>query len=274
MDKLKQWVALTVVGCLAIMAAGWFLLVAPKRSEAADLQMQAADRVSANDQLETELQVLQAKAADLPKEQAKLAAVSAKLPDDPALPGLIRALLEAGKSSGIDLVSVAPGVPELVVPAVVAAPVAPVEGQPATAEGQPPVPAPAPAQGQTTPDPAATPAAPAAPGVVAPGPAGQLASIPLAISVVGDYFEVQQFVAALEQLPRALRVQTLNLAPGTSPSASESATASVEEGRSLTTTINGFVYMAANRPTATAVNVPGDATAAPAAPDTTAPPAG
>ena len=26
MDKLKQWVALTVVGCLGIMAAGWFLL--------------------------------------------------------------------------------------------------------------------------------------------------------------------------------------------------------------------------------------------------------
>lgn len=265
MAKLKQWVALTVVACVAIMAAGWFLLVAPKRSEAADLRTQAADRVSANDQLETELEVLQAKAADLPKEQAELARVSAKLPDDPALPGLIRALLEAAKSSGVDLVSVAPGVPELVAPAVVAAPAAPAEGQP---------PAPAPAQGQTTPDPAATPAVPAAPGVAAPGPAGQLASIPLAINVVGDYFEVQQFVAAIEQLPRALRVQTLNLAPGTSPSATESASTSTEDGRSLTTTINGFVYMAANRPTATAVTVPADATVAPAAPDTTVTPAG
>ncbi len=37
MDKLKQWVALTVVGVLAIVAAGWFLLVAPKHSEADDL---------------------------------------------------------------------------------------------------------------------------------------------------------------------------------------------------------------------------------------------
>lgn len=248
MDKLKQWVALTVVGCLAIMAAGWFLLVSPKRTEAADLRVQAAEQQSANSQLETELQVLQAQAKELPKEQAKLAAVAAKIPDNPALPSMVRALLEASTRTGVELVSVAPGEPELVAPAVPAAPAAPAAGQAAPAEG----------------------AAPAAPGAPAPGPAGQLASIPLSVNVVGDYFEVQAFVAALEELPRALRVHTLNISPGASPTAGEGVEVSTTDGRSLTTTVNGFVYMAANRPPATAASVPGapapaDATAAAAA---------
>jgi len=40
MDKLKQYVTFTVLGCLVVLAAGWFLLVSPKRSEAAELRAQ------------------------------------------------------------------------------------------------------------------------------------------------------------------------------------------------------------------------------------------
>ena len=90
MDKLKQWVALTLLGCLAIAAAGWFLLVSPKRSEAAELRAQTESQEATNAKLRNELQVLKAQAKDLPKEQAKLAAVAAKIPDNPALPGLVR----------------------------------------------------------------------------------------------------------------------------------------------------------------------------------------
>ena len=241
MDKLKQWVVLAVLASVVIMAAGWFLAVSPKRTEAADLRAQAAEQVAANSTLETQLQVLQAQAKELPKEQAKLAAVAAKIPDNPALPGLVRALLEASEASGVELVSISPGAPELVVP-VEAEVVAP----------------PTPAQGQTTPpaDPAA--AAPAD-ATAPPSPAGQLANVPVSINVVGDYFEVQAFVAALETLPRALRLTTLDLTPGASPTAGEGAAAGTEDGSSLTTTISGFVYMAADRQPATAATVPGDA---------------
>jgi len=31
MDKLQQWVALTVAGSLALLAAGWFLVISPKK---------------------------------------------------------------------------------------------------------------------------------------------------------------------------------------------------------------------------------------------------
>jgi Tfp pilus assembly protein PilO len=230
MDKLKQWVALTALGAVGIVAVGWFVLVSPKRGEAADLRAQTVTQVDANAMLQTQIEVLKAKAKDLPKEQATLAAVAAKIPDNPALPGLVRALLDASATSGVELVSITPGTPVVVAPP--AAAVAPVDGQ-------------------SAPD-------PTVPAVVpGPGAAGQLANIPVAINVVGDYFEVAQFVAALEGLPRALRVNNLTLAPGASPTApAATETTDAEDGSSLTTTINGFVFMSADTTPAPASAAP------------------
>lgn len=240
MDKLKQWVALTVVGCLGIMAAGWFLLISPKKTEAAEVRELAASQEATNAGLRTQLQVLQAQAKDLPKKQADLARVAAKIPSNPGMPALIRALTAAGTSAGVQLVSVTPGAPAAVAAPVAAAPVA---GAAAPAA------APAPA----APAPAAAPADPNAP--VAAGPAGALAAIPVALNVVGGYFEVSQFLANLENLPRAYRVTNLTLAPGASPTAGDKA-GSTEDGRTLTSTITGSVFMAANRPAATPVVAP------------------
>jgi Tfp pilus assembly protein PilO len=236
MDKLKQWVALTVVGCLAIMAGGWFLLVSPKRTEAAEVRAQAVAQESTNDGLRNELELLKVQAKDLPKKQAELARVAAKIPDNPGLPSLIRALTAASTSAGVEFVSVTPSAPAPVAAPVAAAPVA---GAPAPAA-----------------DPAAAaPAAPADPNAPAPaGPVGTLAAIPIAINVVGGYFEVSQFLANLENLPRALRVTNLTLAPG--KSASDKSEGSADDGSSLTSTITGSVYMAANRPVATPVVAP------------------
>ena len=139
MDKLKQWVALTVVGCLAIVAGGWFLLVSPKRQHATELRQAAAIQVDANNALETQLVQLKAQARDLPKEQAKLAAVAARIPDSRAMPALIRALNKAAKSSGVELVSVSPSSTTLVAAASpatapVAVPAAASPARPAAAE--------------------------------------------------------------------------------------------------------------------------------------------
>ena len=228
MDKLKQWIALTVVGCLGIMAAGWFLLISPKKTEAAEVRDLAASQEATNAGLRTQLQVLQAQAKDLPKKQAELARVAAKIPDNPGLPALIRALTAASTSAGVEFVSVTPGVPTAVA---AAAPVA-AAGVPA-----PPV--------------AAAPAGAAG----AASAAGSLAAIPVSINVVGGYFEVSQFLANLENLPRALRVTNLALAPGASPS-DKDAVKTAADGSSLTSTITGSVYMAANRPAATPVVAP------------------
>lgn len=121
MDKQKQWVVLAVVGCLAVLAAGWFLLVSPKHAEAADLREQTVGQQQANAAARTKLAVLKAQAKDLPAEQAKIAAVAAKIPDNPALPALIRALDGASAESGVELLSIAPGTAAPVGPAVAGA---------------------------------------------------------------------------------------------------------------------------------------------------------
>jgi Tfp pilus assembly protein PilO len=235
MEKVKQYVVFTVLGCLVVMAAGWFLLVSPKRTHAAELRDQAATQVSANAELETKLAMLKAQAKDLPKQQAKLAAVAGKIPDNPALPALVRALTTAATSAGVELVSLTPSAPAVVgAAAPAAAPVAPAAG--------------------------ARPAAPRA----ASAAAGQLAQIPVTLNVVGGYFQVEQFVAALENLPRSMRVTALTMAPGTNPLKTTTGTP-VDDGRSLATTITAQVFMAANRPPATAVTVPGQAVAGAAA---------
>jgi Tfp pilus assembly protein PilO len=230
LEKLKQYVVFAVLGCLVVLAAGWFLLVSPKRTHAAELREEAAGQVSANAQLETKLQILKAQAKDLPKQQAKLAAVAAKIPDTPALPTLVRALTTAATSAGVELVSVTPS-----------APVAAAAAAPAAAPAAP-----------------AAPAAGAAP-AVSSAAAGQLSQIPVSLNVVGGYFQVEQFVAALENLPRSMRVTALTMAPGPNPVKPAAAAAAVDDGRSLATTITAQVFMAANRPAATAVTVPGQA---------------
>jgi Tfp pilus assembly protein PilO len=219
MEKLKQYVVLAVLGSIVVLAAGWFLLVSPKRTEAEALRTQAAGQVTANSQLETQLTVLKAQAKDLPKQQARLAAVAAKIPSTPALPALIRALTTASTSAGVELVSVTPATPAVIA------------GAPTTAQ---------------------TPAA-AAP----PSDAGQLAAIPLTLNIVGGYFQVEQFVANLESLPRSLRVTNLKLTPGTNPV--KPGTGNVDDGKTLSSTVTGTVFMAANRPAATAVTAPGAA---------------
>ena len=215
MDKMKQYVAGAVVISLAILLLGYNFLVGPKRSAAADLRAQIDTQSSTNAQLRTKLSVLKSQAKDLPKEQAKLAQVAAKIPDNPALPALIRALTAAGVSAGVELISVTPGPPAAAVAA--ATPVAPA-------------------------------AAPVAGEVAAPTGAATLAAIPVALNVVGGYFQVEQFLASLERLGRAMRVTNVVLAPGSNPVSkvpSGAVTSASADGRTLVSTITGQVYMAA-----------------------------
>ena len=136
MDRLKQWLALSLVALLAILAGGWFLLIAPERSEAEELRVQADAAQVANEQLETQLEVLRTKAEQLPAKRAELAEVAEKVPTGPSLPVLVRALTAAARDAGVDLTAVTPGAPLALAAAAPAAPAAP-------AEGAAPVPAPA-----------------------------------------------------------------------------------------------------------------------------------
>lgn len=224
MEKAKQWISLSVLAAMVVLAGGWFLLVTPERSEAEVLREQLDAQEVTNAQLAAQLEVLQDKAERLPEQEAAIARVAEKLPDGAQLPELVRALTEAARSSGVQLVSVVPGTM-------------------VSLAAEPPAPAPA---AETEVDPAQTAAAPPA----AAKPA--LSAVPLTIAVVGTYFDVEEFVAQLEELPRALRITSLEVSPGSGPTGPDSSSPA-EDGRSMAATLTGSVFVAAAAGAGTAV---------------------
>jgi type IV pilus assembly protein PilO len=111
MSVTRKWSLLAAVLALAIIAAGWFLLIAPKRTEAAGLREQTVSQEDANARLTQQLEVLRAQQAELPQQRARLAVMRTQIPDNPALPSLIRDLTTAGRKVGVSIDTMAPAVP-------------------------------------------------------------------------------------------------------------------------------------------------------------------
>ena len=186
MERIRQWTIFTALAVVAVLVAGWMLAIKPQRSHAADLRSQAAGVEQSNDQLRNQLSSLKAQAKDLPKQQARLAEIAKKIPNNPALPTLIRNLSDAADSAGVDLVSLAPAQPVALVSAVAA--------------------------------PAGRPAAGSAGSAVA---TPQVEQVPVTLSVTGSYFNLEQFVSNLEQLDRAMIVDGWSMSPGAKGDASK-----------------------------------------------------
>jgi len=115
MTKLRQLWLLTAVGSVLVLAAGYFLLVSPKASKAASIRAEAAAQEQANAKLRTQIQMLNRQKKDLPRQQAELQKFAARIPNNPALPALVRGLSDATDNAGIELVSVSPTAPTRVV---------------------------------------------------------------------------------------------------------------------------------------------------------------
>ena len=216
MTRARQWSVLTAVACLAVMAAGWFILVKPQRTHASSLRSQASEVDQSNQALQSQIAHLRAQAKDLPAQQRTLAKIATQVPDSPALPTLIRQLSAAADSSGVNLVSLSPGQPALAASPVAAA--------------------------TTTDTSTASTAAPAATTATtaATAPGAILASIPLQVQIQGSYFNLESFFQALETLPRAIRVSQFSAAPAQAGAAPGGQT--VAPG-TLTVTLTASVYM-------------------------------
>lgn len=231
MDRQKQWVALTVVAVLAVLAAGWLLLISPRRQDAADLRQQAVEAQQATSTLRNQLAVLKTQADGLPAEQAKLGVVAAKLPDKPEQPALLRALVAAADGAGVEFISLTPGA------------LTAVAGDAAV-----------------TPSPTASATTEADAAAVTPSTAGastgSLMSMSLTINVAGGYYQIAQYIASLEDLPRAVRITGLAVTPGANPVAPTTNSLLVDSGKALTAAITGSVFVAAGSTTATAAVAP------------------
>jgi hypothetical protein len=220
MTEIRKWSLLTALAVVVVLAAGWFLLVAPKRSEAADLRQQTRDQLSANDSLQLQIAELEAQAVKLPEQRARLAEVQASVPAAAELPALIRTLTTAARASGVDLVSLAPG------------PLTPLAGTGATA-----IPTAAPTA-------TASAGATTAPAGTSTAAAGGLEYVPVTLTTKGSFVGLKQFLNELEGLDRSF------LTSGVSASGERD---DVTGSTKLTATIIGRVFVSPAASTAAPV---------------------
>ena len=222
MTRIQQWIAGTVVAVIVIGAAGWFVAIAPQSHKASNLVAQAVTQEQTNLTLRSTLTRLNTQMTKVPAEQAEVAAIAQKIPADPGLPSYVRNLTAAAAKSGVELVSIAPGVPAtVVVPAAVVAP--------------------APAASA-----AATPAA-AAPAAPAAAPAATLQAISVGVVAQGGYYQLEEFTKALEALNRSTVLTAVSIAPAPPIKAATTAGAtsatSATAWKSLQATINLSIFM-------------------------------
>lgn len=241
MGKLRQWTMLTALGCLAVLAAGWMLVVTPQQKDAAAARVQRDSALQSANALQAKYSMLLSEKAHLIDQQNKLLTFAQLMPDNPALPSLIRGLSAAADTAGVDLTTLSPSAPTLLTPAAVTVPV--------------PVTTSATGSSSTKLPSAFAPVAP------------QVAAIPLSLTIVGGYFEVERFLDALEGLKRAFQVTGLTITPGASGSSASGSTAVPASGAvaapstvlpgTLTVALTGKVFMMASAATPTLTTLPG-----------------
>lgn len=108
MTASRKWTVGTALVALLVLVAGWFLLIAPKRGEVADLQAQADQQMSTNSSLQIQLEQLKQQNKDLPEKQAELAELQTRIPETPDLTGYIRELQDIARQADVGLVSMTP----------------------------------------------------------------------------------------------------------------------------------------------------------------------
>ena len=221
MTKLRRLWLLTALASVVALAGGYFLLVSPKNSKAAALREETETQLQLNRDLQSQIQMLNRQKKDLPRQQAELQRFAAKIPNNPALPALIRSLSDAADNAGVELMAISPGAP---------APVTTSAGTATTAAG------------------ATTAAAPAAARL-------SLAAIPVNLKITGSYSEISQFFSELERLPRAFLVNGFALGGRAGAANASSPLAGAGAGQAgtvapgdLTLSVNGQLYMTTKPP--------------------------
>lgn len=216
LSKAQTWIGGTALVCVLIVVAGWFLLITPQRAEAADLRDQTVSAAQVNSQMEQRIAQLKADFAELPKHEAELAAIRLAMPEDPQLAALTRDLQALSTSSGVTLMSIAPG-------------------------GLTAVLSPAPVAPAAAPDPAAAgsdASDPAAGTGVNPG----LSELPVSVDVVGSFEAAEAFLDGLQtDIARRYLVDGLTVV-AEKPSAAAAGKPAVGNG-DVTFTVTGRVFV-------------------------------
>lgn len=191
MKSVRTTSILALLGSVAILMGGWFVLVSPKRGEVSDVKDSVVSQQAANRVTKGRIELLTKQSKDLPKKQAELARLAQQLPSNPALPGLVRQLTSAADEAGVQLVSLLPAPPQEQNASTTSAATTRTSTTKAGTK--------APTSTRTTTRSAASNEA--------------LYGIPVQVQVRGGYFQIENFLSALEKLPRSLIVGQIVMAP-------------------------------------------------------------
>jgi Tfp pilus assembly protein PilO len=112
-NRTSRWSIGAALLCIAVLAASWFLLINPRRAEAADIRTQAVSAQTQGAQLQVQVAELKAQFADLSKRRAELKAIKKQLPAKADIPALVRQLQTIANRSGVALDSITPAPPAL-----------------------------------------------------------------------------------------------------------------------------------------------------------------
>jgi Tfp pilus assembly protein PilO len=233
-----------VAGAVLLSLLWYFLLWSPqgKRLDAADERRTAAEQT--NSQLQVTLDRLRDLESRRPELVDQLTELRRAVPDRPQLARLLLSAEDAAEQSGVELTTVTPGKPaaDTTAAATTATTAAPTTGS---------------SSGETTTTTTGDTAATTTPAATAAAPT----AIPLSFNVKGGYFQILDFLNRVDDLPRIVVVDSLDLG-AEEDAADPTGTASTD----LNATITARMFTGAT-PTA-------DATAGGAAtPTPTTPPA-
>lgn len=212
MTRLRQLWLLTALGALAALVGGYFLMVSPQNSKAAAVRTETEERDAQNAQLQSQINMLNKQKKALPEQQALLSRFTGLIPNNPALPRLVRALSDAADNAGVELVSISPKLPEWS------------KGLNPTTRVE-------------------------SPGKVAAPNNQVLVSIPVELKVAGEYSQVTQFFTELEEMNRALMVAGFSVKRlEEMPRKVEGESIEVETLDMLTATVQAQIYMTKKAP--------------------------
>ena len=177
MTRRNMLIAGAVAGAVLVL---WYLLLwSPRQAELSDAKARRETAEAKQAELATRVARLKASQKDEPLKRAQVESLRTTIPDDPNLAAFILDTNDAAAKAGIDFISVAPSEPAPAVAggvtgtATIAA--APVTGVPPVAGGLPP------------------------------------AEVKLLLQVTGGYFQVLDFLNRMNDLPRLVVTDALNI---------------------------------------------------------------
>lgn len=242
LTSARGWLVVGIVGSVVILLLGYFALIAPQRSKASSIGMEAAEARGTTQGLQAKAIALKKQSDELPAKQAELQALSERLPDDAGVAQIIRQITSVAAESGVTLNEFTPSAPQALE----------VEVPSAASSSEPS------ASPSATPSPSDNGSSESAPKTKSTVPTSNLSYVTISITAEGQPSQLSAFVNGLEGITRAMlltgvKIDTSKTTSGSSGTATTAGT--------LTATIDGRIFMrtdssssASPKPSATASN--------------------